>query len=113
MKRLFLAACAALLATSAHATILMYTQNEAGGTIQFSDMPCSKLDGIPQLAGREGLTSVIVDSAGRPTAFGCYSYNEPNIVVLWQSGAQRWYNPAGISMTAAGKKLFESRKASY
>ncbi|MDR5756986.1 hypothetical protein [Caballeronia sp. LZ035] len=114
MKRTLLAAAAALLATSAHATILMYTQNDAGGTIQFSDMPCTKIEGIPQLSSREGLTSVIIDGSGSAVGFGCYTYAEPNIVVTWQNGQQRWYNPAGLSITAAGKKLFQSAsKASY
>lgn len=114
MKRLAIVALAALLATSAHATIIMYVQNQNGGLIEFSDMACSKLDGIPRLKSMDGYAATIVDSTGVASMIGCYTYSEPSLNVTWDDGSQRYYQASMVTLTAAGKKLFEAaKKASY
>ena len=98
-----LAASAAVQA--AHADIIMYANNEAGGLIQLSDMPCSKITGYPSLSSMSGLAASIIDSAGVARFIGCYHYAEPNFYVTWSNGSQRFYRAEGMTLTAAGKRL--------
>jgi hypothetical protein len=98
-----LAASAAVQA--AHADIIMYANNEAGGLIQLSDMPCSKITGYPSLSSMSGYAASIIDSAGVARFIGCYQYTEPNFHVTWNNGNQRFYRAEGMTLTAAGKRL--------
>jgi hypothetical protein len=106
MKKTIVASLLAAAAFSAHAEFLMYTDNEAGGLIQFSDMACSKITGFPKLSHMQGLGAVITDAAGRAVLLGCYRYTEPNLQVTWANGEMRFYRADSVTFTAAGKRLF-------
>lgn len=116
MKKTLSVLVASLLsigAATAHATVLFYAPNTSGGTIQFSDMPCSDLKGAPRvLKKKTGLVSVIIDSGGSPVMFGCYSIHNPNIVVTWEDGSPRFYPVANVTWTDEGRAEIEAAKAS-
>lgn len=109
MKKTLSVLVASLLsigATTAHAEFLMYANNEAGGLIQFSDMSCSKITGFPKLKRMDGLSAAITDAQGNAVMLGCYKYVEPNLQVTWANGQMRFYRADGVTITAAGKRLF-------
>lgn len=94
MKRL--AALLLLAAVSAHAAIVMYTANMAGGLIEFSDQACPV----------SGYRAFVVDDHGEVVESGCWTWEDPNVVVAWdRSGDIRYYNPSSIYFTETGKKL--------
>jgi hypothetical protein len=92
MKRIA-AVLLALCAGTAHATVLAYTENQAGGLIQFTDNPCS-------ISGYE---ADITDAAGNLREQGCWMWSEPNVVVSWSTGSVMYYNGANVILTDAAK----------
>lgn len=92
----------ALSASAAHATVLAYTENQAGGLIQFTDNPCA-------ISGYE---ADITDAGGNLREQGCWMWSEPNVVVTWNTGNVMYYNGANVIMTDAGKRLSRKRPSS-
>jgi hypothetical protein len=110
MKKTIVATLLSAAALTAHAEFLMYANNEAGGLIQFSDMECSKITGYPKLQRMKGLGAAITDAQGNAVTLGCYQYVEPNLQVTWANGEMRFYRADGVTITAAGKRLFSQMK---
>jgi hypothetical protein len=102
---------ASLFAANAQATILFYANNEIGGTIQFSDLACHDLKGLPRLAKMKGLASMIVDSRGVPVLLGCYAVHAPNIAVTWADGTMRLYPAANVTWTDEGREEIAQAQA--
>lgn len=80
-----------VVARHADAEIVMYTQNNAGGTIQFSNLRGTCPQG--------SLGAVVMDSSGAPVAYGCWTYDEPNVVTQWPNQETRYYDPSRITLT--------------
>ncbi|WP_250518625.1 hypothetical protein [Caballeronia sp. ATUFL_M1_KS5A] len=94
-----LTAAALIGAMRAHATgILAWTNNNAGGTIQISDAPCTVGD-------RVGNQALAITGAGEPVSAGCWMYMEPNIAVTWSNGDVRLYNAGTWTVTDYAKTV--------
>ncbi|MDR5809820.1 hypothetical protein [Caballeronia sp. LZ019] len=108
MKMTLFALLATLFATAAHAEIMMYMNNEAGGLLQFSDMPCSNLTELPKLQQMKGFIAISLGANGKAELVACYEYTEPTYHTVWSNGEARWYRQDALTLTAAGKRVLKA-----
>lgn len=68
-----------LAASTAHAAIIGYTPSKSGGLIEFSDVQCAV----------RGLQVYAVNAKAEVTDVGCWSRQEPDIVVVWSNSGRK------------------------
>lgn len=85
-------------AVTAHAgeDVLMYMSNKGGGTIQFTNIPCTG----------KGWRVLTVAGSGVLGAKGCWVYSEPNLLTTYDDGTVYAYNVDDVKLTAAGRREF-------
>jgi opacity protein-like surface antigen len=99
MKKILAAlVLSAALAPAAHAAqdVLMYMSNKNGGTIQFTNIPCTD----------KGWRVVTVAGTGAIGMKGCWVYSEPNLITTYDDGTVYAYNVDDVKLTTAGKREF-------
>ena len=101
MKRLLIALM--MMAATANAGDIATLDNEAGGRIIFTDVLCPKDIG--------GLRMYATSRSGK-TLFGCWVIpdNAENVMVRYNDGVIRMYDPAYIKFTEYGKRKIDGNK---
>jgi hypothetical protein len=102
MKKILAASLLALAAATAHADVLSYMENNAGGLIEFTDAACPTTGA--KVMNYTGWMAFDTASDGTILETGCWEVQEPNIMVRWSDGTFKAYRDV-VTMTEYGKRV--------
>lgn len=96
MKRLTLLCVLLASCASAEAATIATMPNQAGGEIALMDIPCADREGMFVVVGRAGTGA---------TVRGCWVFDEPYVVVKWETDQVSMFHYSQFTLTGKGDRL--------
>lgn len=104
MKKIIAALLACAGITTANATVLMYAPAVSGGRIHLTDVSCARLTGYPDLQQLgKGFQASLTDKRGKLVDVGCWTFDNPDFLIVWSDFDVRRYSARGMTITDAAR----------